>query len=162
MVDETGAAPRLEGRPPEEAKAAAIAAFRDTSRHTNCAQALMLFTLDLLGGRPELSQVARYLGGGIGKTGGACGVLTGAALSLGMRDSLYGDSSPERAAEGCAQFQELQRDFVAAFGDTECRELTGCELSTAAGNDRFRDEGIREKQCVGYIDWMCDRLAELL
>ncbi len=162
MVDQSGAVSRWQGRPAEEAKVAAIAAFRDTTRHTNCAQAIMLFTLDLLGGRPELADVARYLGGGVGKTGGACGVLTGAALSLGIRDSLYADASAARADEGCSQFQQLKEAFVAASGDTECRELTGCELDTAAGQDRFSGEGIREKQCVGYIDWMCDRLAEIL
>jgi len=162
MVDQSGTVSRWEGIPPEEAKAAAIAAYRDTTKHTNCAQAIMLFTLHLLGGRPELADVARYLGGGVGKTGGACGVLTGAALSLGIRDSLYADASAARADEGCSQFQHLKEAFAAAFGDTECRELTGCELDTAAGQDRFRDEGIRDKQCVGYVDWMCDRIADIL
>src|SRR5450759_4809876 len=70
-----------------QAKAAALADFGGQgAAQQNCAQAVMLFALRALGEDSAVAEYARYFGGGIGRTGSTCGVITGATLALGVRD----------------------------------------------------------------------------
>lgn len=141
----------------------ALAAFRATgAEHRNCAQAVMLFALGVCGGETACVETARYLGGGLGRSGRTCGAITGAALALGVRDSADPETWARRGAEGCTQLQSLMADFEAAFGDTRCSALTGCDLSTPDGYRAFAAQGVREGRCVGMIEWMCRRLADVL
>lgn len=141
----------------------ALAAFRASgAEHRNCAQAVMLFALHACGGDPESIAVARYLGGGMGRSGRTCGAVTGAALALGVRDDADPETWAGRGAEGCTQLQALIADFEAQFGHTDCSRLTGCDLSTADGYRAFAAQGMREQRCVGMIDWVCRRLSAVL
>ncbi|MCL5942871.1 MAG: C-GCAxxG-C-C family protein [Actinobacteria bacterium] len=148
---------------PAQALETALAGFLATgAAHRNCAQAVMLYTLAALGEDPGVVALARYLGGGIGRSGSTCGALTGAALGLGLRDLHDPQTWADRSPEGCAQLQALLRDFRDEFGATECRALTDCDLSTEAGRMRFTNQRLRETRCVRYIEWVCGRLGELL
>lgn len=148
---------------PAQALDAALAGFLATgAAHRNCAQAVMLYALTALGEDAGVVALARYLGGGIGRSGSTCGALTGAALGLGVRDLHDPQTWAERAPEGCAQLQSLLRDFRNEFGATECRALTDCDFSTEAGRMRFADQRVRETRCVRYIEWVCRRLGEVL
>ncbi len=141
-------------------KEKAVAAFlAEGDAHRNCAQAVMLFVVDALHEEPERIEVARYLGGGVGRSGLTCGALIGAALGLAVRDERHPEAGAARAAEACRQLQRLRRDFEARFVDTTCRELSGCDLSTEAGLQRFGAEGVRRTTCVEYVGWTCDRLS---
>ena len=72
---------------PQRAKDGVLARLAETGPdHLHCSQAVTLFTLLVLGHDPELTTVGRYLGGGVVGMGEACGAITGAALSLGIRD----------------------------------------------------------------------------
>jgi C_GCAxxG_C_C family probable redox protein len=145
------------------AKQEALAAFLASgAAHRNCAQAVMLFALRYLGGDPEDLLFARYLGGGVARSGLTCGALTGAALALGVRDRLDPATYEEVAPEGHAQLQLLLDDFKAAFGGTSCLELSGCDLSTPAGQEKFAADKVRQGRCVDYVGWVSDRLATLL
>lgn len=144
-------------------KEKAVAAFlAEGDAHRNCAQAVMLFVVDALEAEPSRIELARYLGGGIGRSGLACGALIGAALGLAVRDERDPEAGPAGPAEACGQLQRLRRDFESRFGETSCRELSGCDLSTERGRQRFSSETVRQTTCVQYVGWMCDRLSELL
>lgn len=144
------------------AKDRALAAFgADGAAHRNCAQAVMLFMVTLLDEDPGVLEYARYLGGGVGRSGLACGALTGAALALALRDRRDPETWADRAPEGCGQLQDLARRFQERFGQTECRPLTGCDLSTAAGQERFQREDVRRQRCFAYVGWTCDQLAAI-
>jgi C_GCAxxG_C_C family probable redox protein len=146
-----------------QAKAAALADFGGQgAAHKNCAQAVMLFALRALGEDPAVAEYARYFGGGIGRTGSTCGVITGATMALGVRDLHDPDTWADRAPEGVQQLQTIIADFAARFGNTTCRELTGCDIATPEGYAAFKARDTAEHRCAGFIDWMCDRVAEVL
>lgn len=95
----------------------------------NCAQMMMLKALELQGkDEPDVVRVSAGFAGGLGYTGGICGVLTGAVAVL----SLY-------AGKGLAGEQQDPRlDFMVAdlvkwftekygkiYGGTECQCILG-------------------------------------
>lgn len=105
------------------------------------------------------STEAMALNGGVAYSGGTCGALIGAALTLGL---LAGARLPERplakrAARGL--MQELMQDFAAAFGSTECRELTGFDLAT--DHDEFLASGVWESGCQAQIEFAISQIAPL-
>lgn len=145
------------------ARERAAAALRaEGPAHRNCAQSVLLFTLESLGEDASDLSIARYLGGGVAMSGALCGTLTGAALSLAVRDRLrYGPEWPDQqAAVTRAQLQRLIADFTERFGSTTCRELTACDFTTPAGYRRFREDHLYEN-CVACLEWVCNRLTEL-
>jgi C_GCAxxG_C_C family probable redox protein len=146
-----------------QAKAAAMADLgRQGAAHKNCTQAVMLFALRALGEDPAAAEYARYFGGGIGRMGSTCGAITGAALALGVRDLHDPDVWADRTPEGVEQLQAIIADFTARFGHTTCRDLTGCDVTTAEGYAAFKARDQAEHRCAGFIDWMCDRVARVL
>jgi C_GCAxxG_C_C family probable redox protein len=145
------------------ARETAVAALRaGGAAHRNCAQSVLLFTLASRGEVASDLSIARYLGGGVAMSGELCGTLTGAALALAVRDRLrHGPEWPDQqAAVTRAQLQRLIADFDERFGSTACRELTTCDFTTPEGYQRFRDRHLYEN-CVTYLEWVCNRLAEL-
>lgn len=146
----------------DTAAANALDAFRASGAdHKNCAQAVLLYTLERFGAGPEEAEKARYFGGGVARLGLTCGALTGAALALAARDLEHpGEDTDE--SQGYQQLQDLISDFAEEFGDTACARLTGCDMSTREGYRRFRKEKINETHCEGYISWVCGRLESIL
>jgi C_GCAxxG_C_C family probable redox protein len=107
-------------------------------------------------------KVASGFGGGMGRTGGTCGVISGAVIVLGL---VYGATSP-KDAEAKAKTYALVQEFVAEFsrrhGATDCPELLGCDLSTAEGRERARNEGLTRKVCPAYVRSAAEILEKML
>jgi hypothetical protein len=146
----------------QPAKEAALAGFRDRGTgHLNCAQAVVRFASLVLGLSPDPVVVARYLGGGMVRMGRVCGALSGAAISLGLRDLHSGLSWPDGTSPDTEKLQRLFRDFEAAFEAVACRELVGYDISTSGGYQRFKDDN-KYELCERYVSWTCDRLGDIL
>jgi len=145
------------------ARAAALAGFADTGPgHLNCAQAVIRFAALLLGAREDSVVLARYMGGGMAGMGEVCGALSGAVLSLGLRDQHRGFSPANDVPSATKeQLQRLFRRFEAEFGATACRALVGYRLDSAQAFERFRAEG-KHRTCEAYVSWTCDQLANIL
>ena len=144
------------------AKAAALAGFAETGAdHLNCAQAVVRCAAILLDARPDSVVLARYFGGGISGMGQVCGALSGAALSVGLRDLDRGLSWPDRASPGFEKLQELFRRFEAEFGATTCRALIGYSTDTPQDYERFKAEA-KYASCEEYVSWTCDHLCDIL
>ena len=146
----------------QPAKETALAGFRDMGAgHLNCAQAVVRFASLVAGLSPDSVTVARYLGGGMVRMGQVCGALSGAAVSLGLRDLQFGLSWPDGTSPDTEKLQRLFRDFEADFGATTCRGLIGYDTATPGGRQRFKDEN-KYDLCERYVLWTCDRLADIL
>ena len=145
------------------ARAAALAGFADSGPgHLNCAQAVVRFAALLLGAGEDSVVLARYLGGGIAGMGEVCGALSGAALSLGLRDQLRGVPGADHAASSTAErLQQLFRGFETEFGATTCRALIGCRIDSAQAFERSKAED-KHRSCAAYVSWVCDQLPGLL
>jgi C_GCAxxG_C_C family probable redox protein len=146
----------------ENAKAQALAGYLDPGpNHLNCAQAVMLSGLLTMDEDPGLTSVAGYLGGGMVRMGQVCGALSGAAVTLGLRDRLTAQEQQKNSTATFGALQRLLRGFESEFGAVTCRELLGCDISSP--------EGFREakrchalSRCPEYVAWVCDRLNEFL
>ena len=108
----------------------AIEVFRN---RFNCSQAVFAAFAEELGMPEELAlKVAIGFGGGMRK-GEVCGAVSGALMVLGMK---YGDSCSDKAENKAVSYQKVS-DFMDRFkeknGSCVCRDLLGCDISTAEG-----------------------------
>jgi C_GCAxxG_C_C family probable redox protein len=146
----------------DQVKAQTLARYTEQGPgHINCAQAMVDFTMGILGRDQGIITVARYLGGGIGGMGGTCGAITGTAVALGLRDHYTAAGDPELVPSTQAALKELIRAFEQEFGASTCRQLTGHDMSTPEGMEAFRASEAHDR-CPIYVAWMCDRLLPLL
>lgn len=129
---------------------AAEAAARHFDGGHNCAESVLrVFAEDR--GREDLIRLATGFGGGMGRDGDQCGALSGAVLAIGL---LMGRDDPEdrEAKERCYDaVREVRRRFREACGRTDCRDLTGVDLTTEAGRQRLEDEGLVTSVCRGAV-----------
>ena len=97
-------------------------------------------------------RLAAGLGGGIARSAGTCGCVTGAILALGMTQ---GDVSPEANRTEKEKTYEFCRRFLRAFeerhGSTVCSELMGCDISTPEGFARAKQEGLHQSRCRKFV-----------
>ena len=108
---------------------------------------------------PADSGAAMALNGGIAYSGATCGAITGAALAVGR---LAQQRIPHhRWAKTASRLiiSELMADFAAAHGATDCRTLTGYDMTTDHG--AFLAAGTWRTACLAQIDFAVARLAPL-
>lgn len=89
-----------------------------------------------------IPRIATGFCGGVARTGGICGAVSGGIMALGLVRGRDDGNAAVDAAYGAV------RDFVARFeaeyGSTNCFELIGCRLDTPEGQAHFRENGLWE------------------
>jgi len=101
-------------------------------------------------------------GGGMGRTNGACGVVTGAVMVLGL---MYGPSrpnQPEAKERVYGKVQEFVRRFVARNKSVLCSELLGCDLSQPEGLSRAKEQMLFVTTCPKYVGDAVEILEQML
>lgn len=97
-------------------------------------------------------RVAAGFGGGLARTAGVCGALTGAIMALGLAQPSV---EPERnLAEREKTYERCRRlleQFRCLHGSILCRDLLGCDLSTPEGLAHARDTGLTRTQCPPLV-----------
>jgi len=140
---------------PDEAAAAFGEGF-------NCAQAVFAalaprFGLD--GG--TAARTACAFGGGMARSGGACGAVTGALMAIGLaRGGRPSERDAKEAAYGAAR--EFMRRFGERNGAVACRDLLGCEIGTPEGYERAKRAGSFDTLCPKLVRDAVEILEELL
>ena len=115
----------------------------------NCSQAVVYAFCDELGLDKDLAlKLATGFGGGMGHRQEVCGAVTGAILVLGSKHG-RGEDGPRAATdvtyaktrELCARFQDLH-------GTCLCSELLpDCDLNTPTGQQKFKEQNLRDTVC---------------
>jgi len=128
----------------------------------SCSQAILTTYGPLFGVSERAAlQVASGFGGGIGRLGFECGAVTGAVMVLGLR---YGPSSTDDTAAR-EKVYELVREFAKRFrqrcGSLLCRELIGCDISTAEGLQQARRNDVFRTVCPNFVRHAAQILEEL-
>ena len=91
--------------------------------------------------------VATGFGGGIGRSGGTCGALSGVVLALGLM------GRHERAEDFEGKYRvydlvgKLIEDFEKEFGASCCKNLIGIDLKSKEERLRFRSDRVHDKVC---------------
>ncbi len=130
----------------------------------NCAQCILYAFGPGLGLEGEAAlKMATGLGGGMGGRGDVCGAVTGGILVLGLK---YGRGEQEEksvAQQAYEKTNELMDAFERVHGSCMCRTLLdGCDLRTPEGMQRFRQDGLHQKVCVGCVRTVGEILAGML
>ena len=130
----------------------------------NCAQSILYAFAPELGLEPETAlKVATGLGGGLGGRGEVCGAVSGGILVLGLRFGRGAQQEKAVAQQAYQKTGELMAAFERVHGSCTCRTLLcGCDLRTPEGMQRFRDEGLRQKVCVGCVRTVGELLTGML
>ena len=125
-----------------------------------CAESVLLAIARAEGIHSELvPKIATGFCGGMSRTCGPCGALTGGVMALGL---VFGRNDAKEAAQACYEpIQKLVRDFEREFGARDCHELLGCDLGTPEGQLAFRMNGLRER-CVRYTGRAAETAARLI
>ncbi len=120
----------------------------------NCSQAVFaalapIFDLEV----KTATQVAAAFGGGIARTGGTCGAVTGALMALGLTYGATEASDLESKKLTYSKASEFLDQFRERHGTCQCRELVGCDIGTKEGLKFMKENKIAATKCVNYI---CD------
>ena len=130
----------------------------------NCAQSVLYaFGPDLGLNADAALKVATGLGGGLGGRGEVCGAVSGGILVLGLK---FGRGAQQEKAVAQRAYQktgELMAAFERVHACCTCRTLLcGCDLRTPEGMQRFREEGLHQKVCVGCVRTVGEILTGML
>ena len=125
----------------------------------SCSEAVALAGMKRLGRQSDLlPRIATGFGGGLSRTKSVCGALTGGVLVLSAafgRDKLGDDRDVL-----VSKVQTLVDGFRARFGSDNCFALTGLDFNDPAAQDIYRQRV--HAQCRGYLEYVCERLDEML
>lgn len=125
-----------------------------------CAEAVLTALAKAQGIDSELiPKMATAFCGGMSRTCGPCGALTGAIMGLGLS---LGRSNAEQTADAAySATRELVRAFEAEFGGRNCDQLLGCDIGTPEGQAVFRDRRLH-RRCARYTARAAEIAATLL
>ncbi len=85
--------------------------------------------------------------GGMARSSGPCGAMTGAIMALGV---VLGRDNPEQSVEETyAAVRTMMAAFEQRFGSTNCRDLLGVDLDTPEGQQAFSDQKLGLK-CTDF------------
>ncbi|MEA5097106.1 MAG: C-GCAxxG-C-C family protein [Burkholderiaceae bacterium] len=110
----------------------------------NCAESALLALAKMQGSESSVMPgIATCFGGGMARTGGACGALTGALMGLGLALGRKKAGDPILVVQEATQ--RLIREFEQSFGARDCHILLGYAPNGPDGNQAFSKEGRRER-----------------
>lgn len=128
----------------------------------NCSQAVVGSYCEQFGLDCEMaSKVATGFGGGM-HIGGECGAMTGGFMVLGLK---YGNTDAEDKEAKVKTYEksiEFADRFKARNGSIDCRELLGCDISTADGMKKAQEEGLFDSVCPKMVREAAEILEEML
>ena len=116
-----------------------------------CAESLLLTFAKELSIESELiPRIATGFCGGMARTGGYCGALTGGIMVLGLIAGRDSEHQSQMTCYECVQsFTDL---FEEEFGSTMCPDITGCHIGTEEGRAKFIAENLEETLCAGIVE----------
>jgi hypothetical protein len=72
-------------------------------------------------------------------------------MVLGMLKGEQVNNNDELKSGTYATVKELTQRFTEKYKTASCRELTGCDLNTPEGSEKFKEDKIMENVCAGCV-----------
>ena len=107
-----------------------------------------------------IPRIASGFGGGIGNTGAVCGAVVGGVMAIGLKME-RGDAMEDWFRVAAAA-QEFRRRFEAEMETINCRELTGADLSTPEGIERYMSSDVPQTVCFPAVGVAYRLVVDLL
>jgi len=129
----------------------------------NCAESVLLAITTALKIKSDLvPKVATGFGAGVSRYGNICGALSGAVMAMGIAEGRTRPEDSDSKSKIYGKTAILIEEFKKEFGSVTCRELTGCDLLTKAGLDKFSNDKIHENICTGFVSFAAEKGFELI
>jgi C_GCAxxG_C_C family probable redox protein len=129
----------------------------------NCSQSVFSAFAPQLGLEAEIAhKIAAPFGGGMGRTGGTCGAVTGALMALGLANGLIDPTDPSTKENVYAQTRQFFQRFQARHGALACRDLLGFDISTPEGQKAARQAGVFTARCPEFVRSAAEIAREFL
>jgi C_GCAxxG_C_C family probable redox protein len=106
-----------------------------------------------------LPKMATGFCGGMARTCGTCGAVTGAIMGIGL--ALGRSQAGQSVQPAYAATQRLIGEFEQEFGSRDCHVLLGCDLGTPKGQATFREKKLGER-CARYTGRAAEIAANIL
>jgi C_GCAxxG_C_C family probable redox protein len=106
-----------------------------------------------------LPKIATAFCGGMSRTCGTCGALTGAIMGIGL--ALGRSNADDSVQPSYDATRILIKEFEQEFGSRECHVLLGCDLSTQEGQEMFHEEGLGA-QCTKFTGKAAEIAARII
>ena len=130
---------------------------------SNCSQAVLSVYAERYGLDPETAmQIATGLGGGVGRMGGTCGTLTGAALVLGLEFGPKTIDDKDAKEKTYVATQQLQQRFMEKHGSNQCRALLERDLSIEEEYRDARESGLFITRCPNFVETATTLVDEII
>lgn len=115
-------------------------ALTEFDRGFSCAEAVFIAGAKGLGFESDLvPKLATGFGGGLSRTKGLCGALSGGVLVLGLK---YGRTQPgDDRITVLSKVQTLVAHFRKEFGSDNCFALTKLDFNTDEGQAQYKTQG---------------------
>jgi C_GCAxxG_C_C family probable redox protein len=141
-------------------KERALKTYRDDY---NCAQSILSVYGERFGLDKETSMtISCGFGAGMGRQAGLCGAISGAYMVLGLRYGMVDSVNQEEKQLTYAKVRDFTDKFFVRNGASSCRDLLGCDISTAKGFHEARDRDLMTKVCEKVVVDAAEILEELL
>jgi C_GCAxxG_C_C family probable redox protein len=129
-----------------------LAASNIASRKMNCSQCVLTAFCEELGLETGLARkIAMGFGGGMGRSGKTCGAVTGAFMVIGLKQDLTAENAQQTKDKVYALVREFSQRFTEINGTTTCKELLGCDLSTAEGVAAANEKSLFTTLCPKFV-----------
>ena len=125
-----------------------------------CAESVLLSVSESKGiESPLIPKIATGFCGGMSHTNGTCGAIAGGIIAI---DMMHGRTKPDDNRD-CSEerVQNLVTSFKNKFGSTKCYKLTGCDLGTDEGQEKYNINEVYEL-CDNLVDFATDKTIELI
>lgn len=129
----------------------------------SCSQAICQAYGDEFGLLPaDAARIAAGFGGGMARTDGICGAVSGGVMVLGL--AYGGTCADDRSAKEAtyAAVQEFLAAFVAAHGSVSCTELLGYNLGSTVEAAAAGEAGAVPRVCPPLVRSAGTLLEEIL
>jgi C_GCAxxG_C_C family probable redox protein len=128
-----------------------------------CSQAVAMAFASRLGlTEAGAAGAASAFGGGMARNGWTCGAVTGAMIAIGLHAGNRTPDGMARKDDTYARVNALFARFVAAHGATDCRVLTGCEMSSTTDRQRASEAGVFRTVCPALVRTAASFVLETL
>jgi C_GCAxxG_C_C family probable redox protein len=138
----------------------AVGSFREGF---NCSQAILSTYGGELGLERETAlKASAGLGGGMGGLGEVCGAVTGALIVIGLKHGYTMPKDKKTKEQTYARVRDFADRFRSRNGSLLCRELLGCDLTTAEGMAMAREKRLFTERCPGFVREAAEILEDVL
>jgi len=127
-----------------------------------CSQAILteyceLFDLD----EETALKISAGFGGGM-RNGKTCGAVTGAYMVLGLKLGDQNCVTADGRKKVYDAVVEFTKSFEQRYGSTDCKELLGCNVATADGIKKAKEENLFYTLCPKYVKSAAEILEGML